>query len=107
MLRPIGDKIVVKLIEKNLKTQSGIILSSNDPAEAQKGRVVAIGRTVKDVRVGDAILPNWQVATQTKFDDEDYYIVTEENVVMIFDDYIEETDIVTQQDNLKMMPKLN
>jgi len=107
MLRPIGDKIVVKLIKRNLKTQSGIILASNDPAEAQKGRVLAIGNTVKDVRVGDAILPNWQTAQQTKVDDEEVYIVTEENVVMIFDDYIEETDIITQEDNAKMMPNLN
>lgn len=107
MLRPIGDKIIVKLIKRNLKTQSGIILASNDPAEAQKGRVLAIGNTVKDVRVGDAILPNWQTAQQTKVDDEEVYILTEENVVMIFDDYIEETDIITQEDNLKMMPNLN
>ena len=107
MLRPIGDKIIVKLIKRNLKTQSGIILASNDPAEAQKGRVLAIGNTVKDVRVGDAILPNWQTAQQTKVDDEEVYILTEENVVMIFDDYIEETDIITQEDNLKMMTNLN
>jgi len=107
MLRPIGDKIIVKLIERNLKTQSGIILSSNDPAEAQKGRVVAVGNTVKEVRVGDAILPNWQTASQTKFEDEDYWIVTEENVVMIFDDFVEETDIVRHEDNLRAFPKLH
>jgi chaperonin GroES len=107
MLRPIGDKIVVQLIKRDLTLSSGIVLARNDPMEAQKGRVLAVGNDVEYVKVGDAILPNWQTAQETKLDGEDFWIVTEENVVMIFDDFVEEgTEIVTEDDNKKILPKL-
>lgn len=86
ILKPIKKNIIVKVIEKEKVTTGGIILKSADPAEVSKGTVVAIGADVTLIEVGQLILPNWNKAQKTKFDDEDYFIVNEDEVVLIFED---------------------
>ena len=83
-LKPIGDKIIVTLIKKDTVTKSGIVLSSADSSEANKAKVVAVGRDVTHVAVGDTILPNWQTAAPTTFEGDNYYIVKESEIVLIF-----------------------
>jgi len=85
MLKPLNDKMIVQLVEKETTTESGIILSRADPAEVSRGLVLAIGPDVTDVAVGDCILPNWQKSPKTAVDGETYYIVKEEDVVLIFE----------------------
>jgi co-chaperonin GroES (HSP10) len=84
MLKPIKDKIVVTLVDKETVSPGGIVLTRADASEANKGIVVAIGGTVVDVAVGDTILPNWNKAQKTSVDGEDFYIVAEEDVVLVF-----------------------
>jgi len=86
MLRPIKKNIIVKIIEKERTTKSGIILKSADPAEANRAEVVAIGNDVTMVEVGQEILPNWNQARPSKFDNEDFFVVNEDDVVLIFED---------------------
>jgi co-chaperonin GroES (HSP10) len=86
MLKPIKKNIIVELIEKEKVTQSGIILKSADPAEVSRAKVLAIGDNVEYVEVGQTILPNWQKAKLTKFEDVDFYVVNEDDVVLIFED---------------------
>jgi co-chaperonin GroES (HSP10) len=90
MITPLKDKIIVSIIEKEKITDSGIILSRADPAEVSRGIVLAIGSEVLDVAVGDCILPNWQKAVKTSVDGESFYIVKEEDVVLIFEDSAED-----------------
>ena len=86
MLKPLKDKLIVTLIEKEKVTASGIVLSRADPAEVNRGTVIAIGDDVTEVAVGDCILPNWQKAAKTAVEGETYYIVKEEDVVLVFED---------------------
>ena len=86
MLRPIKKNIIVKIIEKERTTKSGIILKSADPAEVNRAEVVAIGNDVTMVEVGQEILPNWNQARPSKFGDEDFFVVNEDDVVLIFED---------------------
>ena len=86
MLKPLKDKLIVTLIEKEKVTASGIVLSRADPAEVNRGTVIAIGDDVTDIAVGDSILPNWNKATKTALDGETFYIVKEEDVVLVFED---------------------
>lgn len=85
MLKPIKNNIIVELVEKEKVTSSGIILSSADPTEANKGKVLKIGPNVLDIKEGDMILPNWNKARLTKFMNNDFYIVSEDDVVLIFE----------------------
>jgi chaperonin GroES len=86
MIKPLNKKLVVQLIEKETVTAGGIILTRADPNEANRGKVVSIGSEVLDISVGDVILPNWNKATKTKVGEETFYIVVEEDVVLIFEE---------------------
>jgi co-chaperonin GroES (HSP10) len=84
LLRPIKNNVIVELIEKEKVTSSGIVLSSADPVEANKGKVVSLGPDVEMVKEGDMILPNWNAARKAKYNGIDYYIVSEDEIVLIF-----------------------
>jgi co-chaperonin GroES (HSP10) len=86
MLKPIRKNIVVELLEKEKVTEAGIILTSADPAEVSKGLVLAVGNDCEEIKVGDVILPNWQKARPTKFEGTDFYIVNEDDVVLVFEE---------------------
>jgi co-chaperonin GroES (HSP10) len=73
-------------MEKEKILDSGIILTTKDPNEAQRGKVIAVGPDVKYVKIGDSILPNWNTASPTRYEKEDYYLVKEEDVVMIIEE---------------------
>jgi co-chaperonin GroES (HSP10) len=86
MIQPTKKKVVVQLIQKEKVTSSGIILSSADPAEANRGNVLAIGPNVTMVSVNDIVLPNWNNASE-KFEYEnqnDLYIIDEKDIVAVF-----------------------
>lgn len=86
MLKPLNKKLIVQLIEKETVTSGGIILTRADPNEVNRGKVVSIGPEVLDISVGDVILPNWNKATKTKVGEETFYIVVEEDIVLVFEE---------------------
>ena len=85
MLKPIKKNIIVKLIEKETVSKGGIVLAGPDAQEASRGKVLSIDKEVEFVKVGETILPNWQKAQPTKFENEDFFIVNEDDVVLIFE----------------------
>lgn len=85
MLKPIKNNVIVKLIEKEKVTASGIVLANADRDEVDRGEVIAVGPKCEDVQVGHIILANWNSATKAKHEDVDYWIVPEEEVVLIFE----------------------
>jgi co-chaperonin GroES (HSP10) len=85
-LKPIKKNIIVTIIEKEKVTSSGIILKHADAEEVSKGTVTAIGPEVTLIEEGQTILPNWNKAVKTKFDDQEYFIVNEDDIVLIFED---------------------
>lgn len=85
MLSPIKKNVIVELIEKERVTSSGIVLASADREEANRGVVIAIGPQVEDVKVGDEILPNWNAGRQAKYENKDYWIINEDDIVLIFE----------------------
>lgn len=86
MLKPLNKKLIVQLIEKETVTSGGIILTRADPHEVNRGKVVSIGPEVLDISIGDVILPNWNKATKTKVGEETFYIVVEEDIVLVFEE---------------------
>jgi co-chaperonin GroES (HSP10) len=86
MINVLKNNVAVELIQKEKVTLSGIVLSSADPSEANKGTVVAVGPDVTMVKVGDTVLPNWN-ASKGKFthEDQDLWIIPETEIVGIFE----------------------
>jgi len=86
MITPLKDRVIIELIEKETTTASGIVLSSADPSEANRGKVIAVGQEVLDVKEGDIILANWNKATKSKVDQDEFYIIKEEDIIAVFED---------------------
>lgn len=86
MLRPIKNNIIVELIEKEKVSAGGIVLQSADREEVSKGLVLAIGPNVEYIKVGELVLPNWNRAQKSKFDDKEFYVISEDEIVLIFDE---------------------
>ena len=86
MLKPIKNNVVLELIDKEKVTSSGIVLPSADPVEANKGKVVSLGPDVEMVKEGDMVLPNWNAARQIKYNEFEYYVVSEDDIVLIFEE---------------------
>jgi chaperonin GroES len=86
MIKPVRKNVLVELIEKEKVTESGIILSSADPAEANKAKVIAVGSEVTEVQLDDMVLPNWNKAWKCKLADQDnYYMISEDEIVLVFE----------------------
>ena len=86
ILKPIKSNVIVELIEKEKVTSGGIILQKADPTEANRGLVVSIGPEVTDIVLGQEVLPNWNAAKKMKFEEQNLYVVDEEEIVLIFED---------------------
>jgi len=88
VLLPIKNKILIQLenMDKETVLESGIVLTTRARDEAQRAKVLAVGPDVEYVQVGDSILPNWNAADLTRYEKEDYYLIKEDEVVMIIEE---------------------
>lgn len=90
-LKPLSDKIVVKFLEVEEKTKGGLILSSAAQEKQVVAEVLAVGpgKTVDGktekmtLKVGDKVILNKYAGTEIKYEDEDYTICSESEVLAI------------------------
>ncbi|MDR2616156.1 MAG: co-chaperone GroES [Oscillospiraceae bacterium] len=90
-LKPLSDRVIVKQIEAEEKTKSGIILTSAAQEKPQVYEVVAVGpggkvdgeEVVMTVKIGDRVLMGKYSGTEVKVDDEEYTIVKQGDILAI------------------------
>lgn len=84
-LQPLADRIVAKPVEAEAKTASGILLSENAKEKPQLAEVLAVGKDVKEVKVGDRIVhaESEYSANRLKLNGEDFLVVKEEDVLAV------------------------
>lgn len=92
LLRPLGDRIIIELVEVEEKTAFGIVLPDSAKEKPQTGNVVAVGtgrvldngtRVELDVKVGDEIIFSQFSGTEVKYDGVEYLILRESDVLAI------------------------
>lgn len=84
MLRATGSRLLVTKIEPTTTTTAGIILKTTD--EHPRARVVDVGPRVDcGVVLGQQVLVDWTRVGHIKFEERDYYIVEQSNVMAVFD----------------------
>ncbi|MCL2766639.1 MAG: co-chaperone GroES [Peptococcaceae bacterium] len=90
MIRPLGDRIVVKPTPSEEKTKSGIVLPDTAKEKPQEGEVIAVGsgklletgqRVPIDLKPGDKILFSKYAGNEVKLDDVEYLIMRESDVL--------------------------
>ena len=91
-VRPLQDRILVKRIEADQKTASGIIIPDNAKEKPMEGEVIAIGngKVLKDgttrkpdVKVGDRVLFSKYTGSEVKLDGAEHLILREEDLLAI------------------------
>ena len=93
-LKPLGDRIVVKVLSREEKTKGGIVLPDTAKEEPTEGEGIAVGtgkvldngqKLPIEVKVGDRIIFSKYAGTEVKLDGEDYVIFSERDVLAIVD----------------------
>ena len=90
-IKPLADRVVIKLVEAQETTKSGIILAGSAKEKPQVAEVIAVGPggivDGKDVEmyveVGDKILTSKYSGTEVKIDSEEYTIVRQSDILAI------------------------
>ena len=94
MIKPLGDRIVIKVIEDTEQTSGGIFIPDSAKEKPQKGEVVAVGlgkmnekgeREPMDVKAGDKILYAKYSGTDVKVDGTEYKILSVKDALAIIE----------------------
>ena len=91
MLRPLGDRVIIKVVELEEKTASGIVLPDSAKEKPQQGEILAVGngriedgkRVELDVKVGDKVIYSKYAGTEVKHDNQEYLILRESDILAV------------------------
>ncbi|GMB10163.1 chaperonin GroES [Thermolongibacillus altinsuensis] len=92
MLKPLGDRVVIELIQTEEKTASGIVLPDTAKEKPQEGKVIAVGpgrvldsgeRVTPEVKVGDRIIFSKYAGTEVKYEGKEYLILRESDILAV------------------------
>ena len=93
-LKPLADRVVVKLVEAEEKTKTGIILTASAQEKPQVAEVVAVGpggnvdgkEVTMIVKVGDKVITSKYSGTEVKVDGEECTIVRQSDILAVVED---------------------
>ena len=92
MIKPLGERVVVKVAEQDMKTSSGIVLPDTAKEKPQQGEVIAVGTgkmlecgkvAPMEVKKGDKVLFAKYSGNEVKVDDEDYLIIRQSDILAV------------------------
>ncbi len=92
MLKPLSDRIVLKVIEEDEKTPGGIVLPDTAKEKPTVGEVIAVGpgrtldngqRVAPEVKKGDKVVFSRYGGTEVKINGEEYLIIRESDILAI------------------------
>lgn len=90
-IKPLADRVVIKLVEEEETTKGGLILSGSAKEKPQVAEVIAVGpggnvdgkEVEMIVKVGDKVLTSKYSGTEVKVDDEEYTVVRQSDILAI------------------------
>ena len=91
-LKPLADRIVVKVLTQEEKTRGGIVLPDTAKEKPQEAKVMAVGsgkvlengqKLAPEVKAGDRVLFGKYSGTEVKVDGEEYLILSERDILAI------------------------
>ena len=95
-LRPLGDRVLVRRVEAENKTKSGIIIPDANKEKPLKGEIIAIGPgkrhesgkvfPVPDIKIGDIVLFGNYAGTEIKINDEILLLINSDDLLGIIEE---------------------
>ena len=94
MMKPLGDRVIIRVLEKEEKTKSGIFLPDTAKEKPSEGEVIAVGagkvydngqRVAPEVAVGDKVMFSKYAGTEVKIDGADHLVISERDILAILE----------------------
>ncbi|MGI5998397.1 MAG: co-chaperone GroES [Lutispora sp.] len=90
-IKPLGDRVVIKVLENEETTKSGIVLPGTAKEKPMQGEVLAVGsgelvdgkKIPLELKVGDRVIYSKYAGTEVKIDGEEYLILRQNDVLAI------------------------
>lgn len=91
-IRPLGDRVVLKQVERMQKTKGGIVLPDTAKEKPMEGEIVAVGegrllengtKVAPIVKVGDRVIYAKYAGTEVKQDEQEYLIISEKDILAV------------------------
>ncbi|WP_018962962.1 co-chaperone GroES [Coprothermobacter platensis] len=91
-IRPLGDRVLLKPLDQEEKTKSGIVIPDTAKEKPQKGKILSVGsgrildngtKVPLEVQVGDIVMFSKYSGTEVKVDGEEYLIVSERDILAV------------------------
>lgn len=92
MLKPLGDRVIIELVEEEEKTASGIVLPDSAKEKPQQGRVVSVGtgrvadngsKITPEVEEGNIVIFAKFAGTELKYEGKDYLVLREDDILAV------------------------
>ena len=94
-LKPLGSRVVIKALEREEMTKSGLLLPDTAKEKPQEGKVLSVGpgdrhpdtgeRIAVELKVGDRVLFQKYAGTEFKLDEEELLILSEKDVLAVIE----------------------
>lgn len=90
-LKPLGDKVVIKVKDEEVTTSTGIVLPGSAQEKPQQGTIVAVGsgeivdgkKVALDVKEGDEVIYSKYAGSEVKVGDEEFLILKQSDILAI------------------------
>ena len=90
-MKPLGDRVVIKRLEAEEKTKSGIVLTASAKEQPQMAEVIAVGpggvvdgKEIKmEVKEGDKVIFSKYAGTEIKYDGVEYIILSQKDILAV------------------------
>lgn len=91
MIKPLGDRVLIKMVEAEETTKSGIILSSSAQEKPQIAEVIEVGpgidldgeKVKMQVKKGDKVITSKYSGTEVKYEGQEYIIVKQSDILAV------------------------
>ncbi|ALX49124.1 co-chaperone GroES [Lentibacillus amyloliquefaciens] len=92
MIKPLGDRVVIELVEQEETTASGIVLPDSAQEKPQEGSVVAVGsgrtadngeKVALEVKEGDRVIYSKFAGTEVNYSGKEYLILRESDILAV------------------------
>ena len=91
MLKPLADRVLIKMVEAEETTKSGIILSSGAKEKPQIAEIIAVGPGIETedkkvkmyVEKGQRVIINKYSGTEVKYENEEYIIIKQDDILAL------------------------
>lgn len=87
MFKPLNNMVIIKKLEEEVKSKSGIILAAKENKERNDiGEVIAVADGINELTIGDKVIYSKYAGTLLKQDGEDYLIIDIDDILAVKED---------------------